>query len=186
MARETLWEQFGPERAQAQGLEVLRDNGPEYASHRFRTCLEGLGLVPCRTPCRSLESNRLAEAFLGSLKRERRVAALRRNAGRPRAAATRVASGRQRGRAPQRPGEVISGSVVQNQWRQTTGSRLSKIKRCSTLIISSLYAIANLVSSLGISFRQGKQYVFSSRSLHDRSSQLGCWISTRILEMGHY
>lgn len=70
LVREALWGRFGPTRAQARGLEFLSDNGPEYTSGPFQACLEGLGLVACRTPCRSPESNGLAEAFFGSLKRD--------------------------------------------------------------------------------------------------------------------
>jgi len=39
-------------------------------SHRFRPFVRAMGLIPCRTPRRSLESNGLAEAFFGSFKRD--------------------------------------------------------------------------------------------------------------------
>lgn len=68
--REALWHRFGGELGRARGLECLSDNGPEYASQRFRACVEALGLVACRTPCRSPQSNGLAEAFFGSFKRD--------------------------------------------------------------------------------------------------------------------
>lgn len=70
LVREALWGRFGPARARARGIECLSDNGPEYTSGPFRACLEGLGLVACRTPCRSPESNGIAERFFGSLKRD--------------------------------------------------------------------------------------------------------------------
>lgn len=70
MVREALWARFGLARAQARGLECLSDNGPEYASHRFQATLTQLGLVACRTPYRSPESNGVVERFFGSLKRD--------------------------------------------------------------------------------------------------------------------
>lgn len=38
--------------------------------HRFQYFVKAMGLVPCHTPRRSPESNGLAEAFFGSLKRD--------------------------------------------------------------------------------------------------------------------
>lgn len=70
MVREAMFVRFGAERNQARGIEFLSDNGPEYASHTFRGFLENRGLVACRTPCRSPESNGLVEAFFGSFKRD--------------------------------------------------------------------------------------------------------------------
>jgi putative transposase len=70
MLREAVFRRFGEERVRAQGIEFLSDNGPEYTSHRFRPLVRALGLVPCHTPRRSPESNGLAEAFFGSLKRD--------------------------------------------------------------------------------------------------------------------
>jgi putative transposase len=70
MVREAIFQRFGWETGRACGIEFLSDNGPEYASQRFRQVLEGLGLVACRTPCRSPESNGIAEAFFGSFKRD--------------------------------------------------------------------------------------------------------------------
>ena len=43
---------------------------PEYTSHRFQPFVKAMGLIPCHTPRRSPESNGLAEAFFGSLKRD--------------------------------------------------------------------------------------------------------------------
>jgi putative transposase len=70
MLREAVFRRFGEARAQAQGIEFLSDNGPEYTSHRFRPFVRALGLIPCHTPRRSPESNGLAEAFFGSFKRD--------------------------------------------------------------------------------------------------------------------
>lgn len=70
MIREAIFYRFGEERNKAKGIEMLSDNGPEYASRLFRTFLESLGLIPCHTPCRSPESNGVAEAFFGSFKRD--------------------------------------------------------------------------------------------------------------------
>ena len=70
VVREAIFARFGDTRTQAQGIEFLSDNGPEYLAQSFRRDLEAWGLVPCRTPCRSPESNGVAEAFFGSLKRD--------------------------------------------------------------------------------------------------------------------
>lgn len=70
MLREAVFRRFGEARTRAQGIEFLSDNGPEYTSHRFRPFVRALGLIPCHTPRRSPESNGLAEAFFGSLKRD--------------------------------------------------------------------------------------------------------------------
>ncbi len=70
LVREAVFSRFGEDRTHARGIECLSDNGPEYTARVFLICLEGLGLVPCRTPCRSPESNGVAEAFFGTLKRD--------------------------------------------------------------------------------------------------------------------
>lgn len=70
MLREAVFQRFGEARAQAQGIEFLSDNGPEYTSHRFRSFVQAMGLIPCHTPRRSPQSNGLAEAFFGSFKRD--------------------------------------------------------------------------------------------------------------------
>ena len=68
LLREAVFRRFGEVRTRAQGIEFLSDNGPEYTSHRFRPFVRAMGLIPCPTPRRSLESNGLAEAFFGSFK----------------------------------------------------------------------------------------------------------------------
>lgn len=70
MVREAVYQRFGRETYKAQKLEFLSDNGPEYACRKLRAVLQGLGMVICRTPRRSPESNGLAEAFFGSFKRD--------------------------------------------------------------------------------------------------------------------
>ena len=52
------------------GWSCSTDNGPEFASHLLHNLLTRLGLVACRTPRRSPQSNGAVEAFIGSLKRE--------------------------------------------------------------------------------------------------------------------
>ena len=70
MVREAVFQRFGNETWKAQNLEFLSDNGPEYACRKLRNVLQGFGMVICRTPRRSPESNGLAEAFFGSFKRD--------------------------------------------------------------------------------------------------------------------
>lgn len=70
MLREAVFHRFGENRRRAHGIEFLSDNGPEYRSRRFRDMLLALGMIPCHTPIRSPESNGMAEAFFGSLKRD--------------------------------------------------------------------------------------------------------------------
>lgn len=50
MLREAVFRRFGEVRAQAQGIEFLSDNGPEYTSHRFRPFVRAMGLIPCHLP----------------------------------------------------------------------------------------------------------------------------------------
>lgn len=52
------------------GLEFLSDNGPEFASHELRAALRFNGMIACRTPRRSPQSNGLVESFFGSFKRD--------------------------------------------------------------------------------------------------------------------
>jgi putative transposase len=70
MVREAVFQRFGAEKEKAQNLEFLSDNGPEYACRKLRALLQDFGMVICRTPRRSPESNGLAEAFFGSFKRD--------------------------------------------------------------------------------------------------------------------
>ncbi len=65
-----MFGRFGAEKEKAQHIEFLSDNGPEYACRKLRQVLQGFGMVVCRTPRRSPESNGLAEAFFGSFKRD--------------------------------------------------------------------------------------------------------------------
>jgi transposase InsO family protein len=70
MVREAVFRRFGAEKEKAQAIEFLSDNGPEYACRKLRIVLQDFGMVICRTPRRSPESNGLAEAFFGSFKRD--------------------------------------------------------------------------------------------------------------------
>lgn len=70
MVREAVFRRFGAETYKAQTIEFLSDNGPEYACRKLRKLLTDFGMVICRTPRRSPESNGLAEAFFGGFKRD--------------------------------------------------------------------------------------------------------------------
>jgi putative transposase len=70
MVREAVFQRFGAEKEKAQNIEFLSDSGPEYACRKLRALLQDFGMVICRTPRRSPESNGLAEAFFGSFKRD--------------------------------------------------------------------------------------------------------------------
>jgi transposase InsO family protein len=67
----TLWARFGEATLKApHAIQWLSDNGPQYTA--TATVLYGheLGLVPITTPAYSPESNGLAEAFVGTFKRD--------------------------------------------------------------------------------------------------------------------
>jgi putative transposase len=64
-----VFRRFGEVRVRAQGIESLSDNGSECTAHRFQPFVRAMGLSPCHTPRRSLESSGLAEAFFWSFKR---------------------------------------------------------------------------------------------------------------------
>lgn len=70
LLREALFLRFGHQPASAKGLEFLTDNGPEFISGPLQQLLNHLGLIACRTPCRSPQSNGLVESFFGSFKRD--------------------------------------------------------------------------------------------------------------------
>ena len=70
MVREAVFRRFGNEKQKAQNIEFLSDNGPEYACRKLRKVLQDFGMVICRTPRCSPESNGLVEAFFGSFKRD--------------------------------------------------------------------------------------------------------------------
>lgn len=70
MVREAVFGRFGVEKERAQNIEFLSDNGPEYACRKLRGLLQDFGMVVCRTPRCSPESNGLVEAFFGSFKRD--------------------------------------------------------------------------------------------------------------------
>jgi len=70
MVREAVYRRFGSQKQKAQNIEFLTDNGPEYACQKLRGVLRDFGMVVCRTPRCSPESNGLVEAFFGSFKRD--------------------------------------------------------------------------------------------------------------------
>lgn len=70
LLREALFLRFAHQRHRAKGLEFLTDNGPEFVAQPFQQLLNQLGLIACRTPCRSPQSNGLVESFFGSFKRD--------------------------------------------------------------------------------------------------------------------
>jgi putative transposase len=67
----TLWARFG-ERAliAPHAVQWLSDNGPQYTATATVCYAHELGLVPITTPAYSPESNGLAEAFVGTFKRD--------------------------------------------------------------------------------------------------------------------
>jgi putative transposase len=70
LLREAIFHRFARQPQLANGLEFLTDNGPEFISEQLRELLSRLGLIACRTPCRSPQSNGLVESFFGSFKRD--------------------------------------------------------------------------------------------------------------------
>jgi putative transposase len=70
LLREALFHRFAQHPQQAKGLEFLTDNGPEFIADQLQQLLARLGLIACRTPCRSPQSNGLVESFFGSFKRD--------------------------------------------------------------------------------------------------------------------
>ena len=51
-------------------IEWLSDNGSAYMASHTRSFATSLGLVACRTPVDSSESNGIAEAFIKTFKRD--------------------------------------------------------------------------------------------------------------------
>ena len=70
MLREALFARFGEELWKARGLEFLSDNGAEYRSRPLRRFLAERGMVACRTPIRSPQSNGIMESYFGWFKRD--------------------------------------------------------------------------------------------------------------------
>ncbi len=67
----TLWARFGEATLTApRAVQWLSDNGPQYTATATVLYAHELGLVPIRTPAYSPESNSLAEAFIGTFKRD--------------------------------------------------------------------------------------------------------------------
>ena len=67
----TLWARFGEATLQApHAIQWLSDNGPQYTATASVLYAHELGLVPITTPAYSPQSNGLAEAFVGTFKRD--------------------------------------------------------------------------------------------------------------------
>jgi putative transposase len=67
----TLWARFGEAALKApHAIQWLSDNGPQYTATATVLYAHELGLVPITTPAYSPESNGLAEAFIGTFKRD--------------------------------------------------------------------------------------------------------------------
>ena len=67
----TLWARFGEATLTApHAIQWLSDNGPQYTATASVLYAHELGLVPITTPAYSPESNGLAEAFVGTFKRD--------------------------------------------------------------------------------------------------------------------
>ena len=67
----TLWARFGEAALKApHAVQWLSDNGPQYTATATVLYAHGLGLVPITTPAYSPQSNGLAEAFVGTFKRD--------------------------------------------------------------------------------------------------------------------
>jgi transposase InsO family protein len=66
-----LWARFGEATLKApHAIQWLSDNGPQYTATASVLYAHELGLVPITTPAYSPESNGLAEAFVGTFKRD--------------------------------------------------------------------------------------------------------------------
>jgi len=136
--REAIFRRFGETRAQAQGIEFLSDNGPEYTSHRFRPFVRVMGLIPCHTPRRSPESNGLAEAFFGSFKRDYVYQACWGDVSRCGAAATGVDRARQSPGPAQRAEDAVPGRVLFGVGRQNQEPTCPKLDGAVHAIIYSV------------------------------------------------
>ena len=67
----TLWVRFGEATLKTpHAIQWLSDNGPQYTATATVLYAHELGLVPITTPAYSPESNGLAEAFIGTYKRD--------------------------------------------------------------------------------------------------------------------
>ena len=67
---ETLIKRFGEVPELPHPAQWLSDNGSGYIARETRTFAADIGLIPCRTPYRSPQSNGMAEAFVKTLKRD--------------------------------------------------------------------------------------------------------------------
>ena len=67
---QTLNKRFGHVEHMPQPAQWLSDNGSGYIARETRAFARDLGLIACRTPYRSPQSNGMAEAFVKTFKRD--------------------------------------------------------------------------------------------------------------------
>ena len=67
---ETMCKRFGEVAGLPSPAEWLSDNGSGYIARETRGFAQDIGLVPCRTPYRSPQSNGMAESFVKTFKRD--------------------------------------------------------------------------------------------------------------------
>jgi putative transposase len=67
---ETMCKRFGEVPGLPSPAEWLSDNGSGYIARETRGFAQDIGLVPCRTPIRSPQSNGMAESFVKTFKRD--------------------------------------------------------------------------------------------------------------------
>jgi putative transposase len=67
---ETMCKRFGEVPGLPSPAEWLSDNGSGYIARETRGFAQDIGLVPCRTPYRSPQSNGMAESFVKTFKRD--------------------------------------------------------------------------------------------------------------------
>jgi putative transposase len=67
---QTLIQRFGDVPELPSPAQWLSDNGSGYMARETRAFAIDIGLVPCRAPYRSPQSNGMAEAFVKTFKRD--------------------------------------------------------------------------------------------------------------------
>jgi putative transposase len=70
MLQDALFNRFGEKLPQANQLEFLHDNGPEYIEKQLRNQMEKWNVIDCNTPTYSPQSNGMCESLNGTLKRD--------------------------------------------------------------------------------------------------------------------
>ncbi len=67
---QTMIKRFGDVERMPQAAQFLSDNGSVYIAKDTRAFAHDIGLIACRTPYRSPQSNGMAEAFVKTIKRD--------------------------------------------------------------------------------------------------------------------